>query len=54
MKQKNCLPLDSHLTRIALPRHLDRFLDQPFDRKKSIEVDFWLWYTQQEFEGVEP
>ena len=44
-------PLSSHST--ALPKHLDRYLDEPFDCQKSIELDRWLWYIQCEFEGVE-
>ena len=35
-----------------LPVDLERFLNEPFDKNKSIKVDSWLWYCQQEFEGV--
>lgn len=34
--------------RTSLPKHLDRFLDQPFDRAKSLEVDRWLAYLAAE------
>lgn len=36
-----------------LPEHLDRYLNEPFNYEKSIELDRWLWYCQQEFEGVQ-
>lgn len=43
-------PQPSALT--SLPEHLDRYLDEPFDRQKSIELDRWLAYFAAEFEGV--
>lgn len=46
----NSAPTQSLLT--ALPKHLDAYLDGPFGCQKSLELDRWLWYTQQEFEGV--
>jgi hypothetical protein len=36
-----------------LPPCLDCLLDQPFNQSASLEVDCWLWYIQQEFEGVQ-
>lgn len=43
------LPLRYH-TSSNLPEHLDKYLDEPFTHQKSIELDRWLWYIQQEFE----
>lgn len=34
-----------------LPDHLDRLIDQPFDRAASAEVDRWIAYCDAE--GVE-
>lgn len=36
-----------------LPEHLDRYLNEPFNHEKSIELNKWLWYCKPEFEGVQ-
>lgn len=36
-----------------LPEHLNQHLNEAFSPEKSIELDKWLWYCQQEFEGVQ-
>lgn len=34
----------------ALPEHLDKLIDQPWTKDASRQLDWWLWYVQQEFE----
>ena len=33
----------------ALPPHLDKLLDLPWIPDYSRQIDWWLWYAQQEF-----
>lgn len=37
----------------TLPDHLDRLIDLPWAFEASIAIDHWLWWHQQEFEGVQ-
>lgn len=37
----------------SLPEHLDHYLDEPFDRQKSIELGRWLRHVQLEFGELE-
>ena len=34
----------------VLPEHLDKLIDQPWNAEASRQLDWWLWYVQQEFE----
>jgi len=36
-----------------LPDHLEKMLDEPFSQFASLQIDRWLWYIEQEFEGVQ-
>jgi hypothetical protein len=45
-------PNKSFKTPPPLPKHLDKLVDQPWNPKASLEVDWWLWYCQREFEMV--
>jgi hypothetical protein len=35
-----------------MPQRLETSLDVPWNHQASLEVDRWLWYIAQEFEGV--
>lgn len=34
------------------PERLDKLIDQPWTKDASRQIDWWLWYIQQEFETV--
>jgi hypothetical protein len=33
----------------ALPPHLERLTSEPWAKETSLQLDWWLWYCQQEF-----
>lgn len=47
-------PEDFSYCTATLPDHLDRLLDLPWTSEASLAIDRWLWWHQQEFEGVQP
>ncbi|WP_146134109.1 hypothetical protein [Chlorogloea sp. CCALA 695] len=47
---RSALPEESPEICSALPPHLDKLLDLPWNPDHSNQIDLWLWYVQQEFE----
>lgn len=36
-----------------LPPHLDGLLDHPWSLESSRRIDFWIWYCDHEFGGIQ-
>lgn len=41
---------ESSQTDPILPEHLDKLIDSPWTSDASRQIDWWLWYVQQELE----
>lgn len=43
-------PEESLETYFVLPEYLDKLIDQPWNSDANRQLDWWLWYIEQEFE----